>query len=80
MNTTFEFSSAQEITEEFLEKLKSFYSGMPISITVKEGVQILESQKNEVLQRAAHLKNHPDSLTNFDEMMQVLEKELHDES
>ena len=40
MDTTFRFSSANEITEEFIEKLKSFYNGKPVSITVTENFQI----------------------------------------
>ena len=40
MDTTFRFSSANEITEEFIEKLKSFYNGKPVSITVTEDFQI----------------------------------------
>jgi len=39
MDTTFRFSSANEITEEFIEKLKSFYNGKPVSITVTEDFQ-----------------------------------------
>lgn len=40
MDTTFRFSSANDITEEFIEKLKSFYNGKPVSITVTEDFQI----------------------------------------
>lgn len=40
MDTIFHFSSANEITEEFIEKLKSFYNGKPVSITVTEDFQI----------------------------------------
>lgn len=47
MDTTFRFSSANEITEEFIEKLKSFYNGKPVSITVTEDFQI--STTNESL-------------------------------
>lgn len=79
MDTTFRFSSAQEITEEFIEKLKSFYSGVPISITVQEDFQIPEWQKEVVLKRQQHIKNHPQSLVDFDEMMHSLEQELDDE-
>ncbi|WAC41722.1 hypothetical protein [Pedobacter sp. SL55] len=79
MDTTFRFSSAQEITEEFIEKLKSFYSGVPISITVQEDFQIPEWQKEQVLKRQQHIKNHPQSLVDFDEMMHSLEQELDDE-
>lgn len=79
MDTTFRFSSAQEITEEFIEQLKSFYKGKAISITVKEETLIPEWQKEEVLRRQAYIKNHPEALVDFDEMMIALEKELQDE-
>lgn len=80
MDTTFRFSSAQEITEEFIEKLKSFYKSKPVSITVTEDPQTLAWQKEEVLRRQSYIKNHPESLVDFDEMMATLEKELVNES
>lgn len=79
MDTTFRFSSAQEITEEFIEKLRSFYKGVPISITVQEDFQIPEWQKEEVLRRQGHIENHPQSLVDFDEMMLALEQEVQNE-
>ena len=76
MDTTFRFSSAQQITEEFIEKLRSFYKDVPISITVQEDFQIHEWQKKVVLKRQQHIKNHPQSLVDFDEMMLTLEQEV----
>ena len=75
MDATFRFSSAQEISEDFIEKLKSFYKG-PIAITVKEDPQIPEWQQKEVLERQAHVKNNPELLVDFDEMIQALEQEI----
>jgi len=80
MDTTFRFSSAQEISEEFIEKLKSFYKDKSISITVKEDSDIPEWQKQEVLGRQSHIKNHPESLVDFDKMIASLENELGDGS
>ncbi len=80
MDTTFRFSSAQEISEEFIEKLKSFYKDKSISITVKEDSDIPEWQQQEVLRRQSHIKNHPESLVDFDKMIASLEKELGDGS
>ena len=80
MDTTFRFSSANEITEEFIEKLKSFYNGKPVSITVTEDFHIPEWQKAEVLKRQAYIKKNPESLIDFDEMMISLEKELTDDN
>lgn len=79
MDTTFRFSSTQEITEEFIEQLKSFYKGKAISITVKEESLVPNWQIEEVLRRQNHVKNHPESLVDFDDMMIALEKELQDE-
>lgn len=50
MDITFQLSSAQEITEEFIEKLKSFYKGVPISIMMKEDFQIPEWQRKKCLE------------------------------
>ena len=80
MDTTFRFSSAQEITEEFIGKLKSLYKNKSVSITVTEDFSVPEWQKEEVLKRQLHIKNHPGSLIDFDEMMISLEKELENES
>ena len=49
---------------------------MPISITVQEDFQIPEWQKEVVLKRQQHIKNHPQSLVDFDEMMLTLEQEV----
>jgi len=80
MDTTFRFSSAQEISEEFIEKLKNFYKGKPIYITITEDSLIPEWQKEEVLKRQSQVKNHPESLMDFDKMIISLEKELENES
>lgn len=80
METTFRFSSANEITEEFIEKLKSFYKNKAVSITVSEDISIPDWQKKEVLKRQAYIEKHPESLVDFDEMMTSLEKELESES
>ncbi|HLV47207.1 MAG TPA: hypothetical protein VKY32_09230 [Flavobacterium sp.] len=80
METTFRFSSANEITEEFIEKLKSFYKNRAVSITVSEDISIPDWQKEEVLKRQSYIEKHPESLVDFDEMMKSLEKELESES
>ena len=80
METTFRFSSANEITEEFIENLKSFYKGKAVSIIVSEDFSIPDWQKEEVLKRQAYIEKHPESLVDFDEMMTSLEKELESES
>lgn len=65
MDTTFRFSSANEITEEFIEKLKSFYNGKPVSITVTEDFQIPTDNRslipedfiNELIERKNDYEN-----------------------
>ena len=76
MDTTFHFSSAQEISEDFIKKLKSFYQETPISIIVKENSEITTAQKEEVKKRQSYVKNHPESLVDFDEMIRMLAQEL----
>lgn len=80
METTFHFSSADEISSDFIETLKAAFKKKPISITVEEDFHIPNWQKQEVLRRQEYIKNHPESLLDFDEMMADLEKELGDES
>ena len=79
MDTTFRFSSTQEMTQEFVEQLKTLYKGKAVSITVTEDVFVPTWQKEEVLRRREEIKNHPESLMGFDEMMTALERELKDE-
>ncbi|MFN3756774.1 MAG: addiction module protein [Flavobacterium sp.] len=80
MDSTFQFSSPNDISEEFLEKLKLLYKGKAISITVSEDSDVPEWQKAEVLRRKNHIKNHPESLTDFDNMIDVVENQLNDEN
>lgn len=79
MDTTFHFSSPQEISEDFITKLKSLYQGTPISIIVKENSEITAAQKEEVKKRQSYVKNHPESLVDFDKMMRTLAQELQNE-
>lgn len=79
MNTTFHFSSAKEVSSEFLETIRSAYKEKPISITIEEEVYIPIWQKEEVLRRKELAKNNPESLIDFDTMMSELEKELDNE-
>jgi len=51
IDTIFRFSSPQEISNEFIEKLKSLYNRVPISITVNELDKIETWQMDEVLAR-----------------------------
>ncbi|MXN90872.1 hypothetical protein GR160_06495 [Flavobacterium sp. Sd200] len=79
METTFHFSSADEISPDFIETLKAAFKKKPIAITVEEDFYIPAWQKEETLKRKEHIKNHPDSLTDFDIMMAELEQEMDNE-
>jgi hypothetical protein len=79
METTFHFSSAEELTPDFIETLKAAFKKKPISITVEEDFYIPAWQKQETLRRQQHIKNHPESLVDFDEMMADLVKEFDNE-
>lgn len=77
--STFQFSSPNDISEEFLEKLKLLYKGKAISITVSDDSDAPDWQKAELLKRKNQIKNHPESLTDFDDMIDVVENQLNDE-
>ncbi len=80
MNTTFHFSSAKDISNEFLETIRTAYKEKSISITIEEEIYIPIWQKEEVLKRKQQALTNPESMVDFDEMMLELEKELDSES
>ena len=79
MNTTFHFSSANEVSSEFLETIRTAYKEKPISITIEEEIYIPQWQKAEVLKRKEFSKSNPESLIDFDKMMAAIENELSNE-
>ena len=79
MNTTFHFSSANEVSSEFLETIRTAYKEKPISITIEEEIYIPQWQKAEVLKRKEFSKLNPESLIDFDKMMAAIENELSNE-
>ena len=80
MNTTFHFSSANEVSSEFLETIRTAYKEKPISITIEEEFYIPQWQKAEVLKRKEFSKSNPESLIDFDKMMAAIENELSNEA
>ena len=80
MNTTFHFSSANEVSNEFLETIRTAYKEKPISITIEEQFYIPQWQKAEVLKRKEFSKSNPESLIDFDKMMAAIENELSNEA
>ena len=63
MYTSYHFKSAEEITEDFVEKIKSIYKEKPIVLTVEEDINettfLLQNpvNKNMLLQSIAQDKN-----------------------
>ena len=80
MNTTFHFSSANEVSSEFLETIRTAYKEKPISITIEEEFYIPQWQKAAVLKRKEFSKSNPESLIDFDKMMAAIENELSNEA
>ncbi|MFA9290096.1 MAG: hypothetical protein ACEQSF_02585 [Solirubrobacteraceae bacterium] len=76
MNATFHFSSAKEISVEFLETIKTAYKEKSISITIEEDIYVPLWQKEEVLKQKLFIQNNPDSLLDFDLTIDQLEKDL----
>ena len=79
MNTTFHFSSANEVSNEFLETIRIAYKEKSISITIEEEIYIPLWQKEAVLKRQQMASTNPASMSDFDTMMSELKKELDDE-
>ncbi len=77
INTTFHFSSAQEITPTILDIIKHAYHEKPISIYVREDEPAVPDwQMQEVRRRDAATKNDPACLLHCDTVIDELAKEL----
>jgi len=77
MNTTFHFTSAQEITPVILDVIKSAYQEKPVSLSVRVEEPFLpEWQKIEVRRRDTIIENNPVNLLDCDITIDELEREL----
>ena len=77
MNTTFHFTSAQEITPAILEVIRQAYQEKPVSIYIREDDSIVPNwQIQEVRRRDLALKNNPAYLLDCDAVINELEMEL----
>lgn len=80
METTFRFSSANEITEEFIEKIKSFYKNKAVSIIVSEDIDLPEEDDSmipdwflpELLERKRAYENGTAQTVSWDECKKTL--------
>ncbi|MDR2907980.1 MAG: hypothetical protein LBU91_08345 [Bacteroidales bacterium] len=74
MNTTFYFTSAQEITPNILDIIRQAYQEKPVSIYIREDDLIVPNwQMQEVRRRE---ENNTACLLDFDMVIGELEKEL----
>jgi len=77
MNTSFHFTSAQEITPNILDIIRRVYQEKPISIYIQEDELLVpEWQIQEIRRRDAVMKNDSAYLLDCDMIIGELEKEL----
>jgi hypothetical protein len=73
METTFHFSSAQEITADIVEAIKQAYKKKPVSIHIQEEYIVPDWQIQEVRRRNTTGENFLDCDTVIDELERELE-------
>jgi len=76
MNTSFHFTSAQEITPVILDLIKQAYQKKPVSIYIQDDELLPQWQIQEVRRRDAIIGNNPDYLLDCDTVISELEREL----
>ena len=77
MDTTFHFTSAQEITPAILDVIRQAYQEKPVSIYIREEESVVPDwQMQEVRRRDAAMKNNPSYLLDYDTAISELEREL----
>ena len=77
MNTSFHFTSAQEITPVILDLIKQAYQEKPISIYIRDNELLVpEWQMQEVRRRDVIMGDNSTYLLDCDMVMNELEREL----
>ena len=77
MNTTFHFTSAQEITPVILDVIRQVYQKKPVSIYIREEESVVPYwQIQEVRRRDAIIGDNTACLLDCDMVISELEKEL----
>jgi hypothetical protein len=77
MNTTFHFTSAQEITPAIVDVIRQAYQEKPVSIYIQEDEPIVPDwQMQEVRRRDVAMQNNLDCLLDCDTVISELEREL----
>ena len=77
MNTTFHFTSAQEITPNIIDVIRRAYQEKPVSIYIQEyEPRIPEWQIQEVRRRDVFSDNNFECFLDVDEVISEIENEL----
>ena len=77
MNTTFQFTSAQEIMPDFIDIVRRTYQEKPVPIYIQEYDPLVpEWQIQEVRRRDAITVNNPECFFDVDKAISELENEL----
>ena len=77
MDTTFHFTSAQEITHDIIDVIRQAYREKPVSIYIQEYTPFVpEWQIQEVRRRDAITGNNPACFLDSDDVISELENEL----
>ena len=77
MNTSFHFTSAQEITPDIIDIIRCAYQEKPVYIHIQEDdFFVPEWQMQEVRRRDAMTEKNPAYLLDCDTVINELEKEL----
>ena len=77
MDTTFHFTSAQEITSDIIDVIRHTYQEKPVSIYIQEYEPFIpEWQIQEVRRRDAIIGNNPVCFLDGYKVINELEKEL----
>jgi len=77
MNTSFHFTSAQEITPDIIDVIRRAYQEKAVSIYIQADEPIVpEWQMQEVRRRDTIMRNNSEYLLDCDMVMSELEKEL----
>jgi len=77
MNTSFHFTSAQEITPDIVDVIRRAYQEKSVSIYIQENEPFVPDwQMQEVRRREAYIGNNPTCMHDCDMVISELEKEL----
>lgn len=78
MNTTYHFSSAQEISTDIIDSIKAAYKSRPITITIEEDIvfEISDETKKMLDNRLNDYLQNQNDVADFDALLVDLEREV----